>query len=253
MNKVLDGKVALVTGGTLGIGRGVAIALAKAGAKVAVCGRHEEPAKEAIRLIEAAGGESIFIRADVSKSAEVDSMISQIVKRFGRLDIAFNNAGLAAQFKPFHETTEEDYDYTFDANVRGTYLCMRAEVIQMMKQGTGGSIINNSSIQGHIAIATSGHYTASKHALEGFTKVAALDCAKAGIRVNSVAPGVLSEGRLGGGDIPQQFKDYLIAKHPLGRFGTSQDVAGAVIFLASEASAFITGASIPVDGGYMVE
>jgi NAD(P)-dependent dehydrogenase (short-subunit alcohol dehydrogenase family) len=175
------------------------------------------------------------------------------VERFGRLDIAFNNAGVAAQFKPFHETTADDYNYTFDANVRGAYLCMKAEILQMMKQGTAGSIINNSSIQGHIAIATSGHYTAAKHALEGYTKVAALDCAKAGIRVNAVSPGVLSEGRLGGGDIPQQFKDYLIAKHPLGRFGTSHDVAGAVIFLASDASAFITGASIPVDGGYMVE
>jgi len=253
MNNILDGKVALVTGGTLGVGRGVAVGLAKAGAKVAICGRHDDQGKEAVKLIESTGGEALFVRADVSKSAEVDSLIAQTVKRFGHLDIAFNNAGLAAQFKPFHETTEEDYDYTFDANVRGAYLCMRAEIIQMMKQGTGGSIINNSSIQGHVAIATSGHYTASKHALEGYTKVAALDCAKAGIRVNSVSPGVLSEGRLGGGDIPQQFKDFLIAKHPLGRFGTSQDVAGAVIFLASEAAAFITGASIPVDGGYMVE
>ena len=253
MSKVLDGKVALVTGGTLGIGRGVALGLAQAGAKVAICGRRDEQGVDAVKMIEAAGGEALFVRADVSKAAQVDALIEQIVKRFGHLDIAFNNAGLAAQFKPFHETTEADYDYTFDANVRGAYLSMRAEIIQMMKQGTGGSIINNSSIQGHIAIATSGHYTASKHAMEGYTKVAALDCAKAGIRVNAVSPGVLSEGRLGGGDIPQQFKDYLIAKHPLGRFGTSHDVAGAVIFLASDASAFITGASIPVDGGYMVE
>jgi NAD(P)-dependent dehydrogenase (short-subunit alcohol dehydrogenase family) len=253
MNKILDGKVALVTGGTLGIGRGVAIGLAAAGAKVAICGRHDEQGTEAVKLIEASGGEALFVRADVSVSAQVDALIAQIVKRFGRLDIAFNNAGLAAQFKPFHETTEADYDYTFNANVRGSYLCMKAEIIQMIAQGTGGSIINNSSIQGHIAIGTSGHYTASKHALEGYTKVAALDCAKAGIRVNAVAPGVLAEGRLGGGDIPQAFKDYLIAKHPLGRFGTSNDVAGAVIFLASEASSFITGASIPVDGGYMVE
>jgi NAD(P)-dependent dehydrogenase (short-subunit alcohol dehydrogenase family) len=253
MDRILDGKVALVTGGTLGIGRGVAVGLAKAGAKVAICARHDGQAAAAVKLIEAAGAEALFVRTDVSKSAQVDALIAEVVKRFGHLDIAFNNAGLAAQFKPFHETTEADYDYTFDANVRGAYLCMRAEIIQMMKQGSGGSIINNSSIQGHIAIATSGHYTASKHAVEGYTKVAALDCAKAGIRVNAVSPGVLSEGRLGGGDIPQQFKDYLIAKHPLGRFGTSQDVAGAVVFLASEASAFITGASIPVDGGYMVE
>jgi NAD(P)-dependent dehydrogenase (short-subunit alcohol dehydrogenase family) len=253
MNKILEGKVALVTGGTLGVGRGVALALAQAGARVAICGRNEPPGSEAVRAIEAAGGEALFVLADVSKSDQVDALIARIVERFGRLDIAFNNAGVAAQFRPFHETTEADYDYTFDANVRGLYLCMRAEIIQMMKQGTGGSIINNSSIQGHIAIATSGHYTASKHALEGYTKVAALDSAKAGIRVNAVSPGVLSEGRLGGGDIPQQFKDYLVAKHPLGRFGTSMDVAGVVIFLASPAAAFITGASIPVDGGYMVE
>jgi NAD(P)-dependent dehydrogenase (short-subunit alcohol dehydrogenase family) len=231
----------------------VALGLAKAGARIAICARNDAQGAEAVKLIQGAGGEVIFIRADVSKSAQVDSLIEQIVKRFGRLDIAFNNAGVAAQFKPFHETSEQDYDYTFDANVRGAYLCMRAEIIQMIKQGSGGSIINNSSIQGHIAIATSGHYTASKHAIEGYTKVAALDSAKAGIRVNAVSPGVLSEGRLGGGDIPQQFQDYLIAKHPLGRFGTSSDVAGAVVFLASDASSFITGASIPVDGGYMVE
>jgi NAD(P)-dependent dehydrogenase (short-subunit alcohol dehydrogenase family) len=253
MSKILDGKVALVTGGTLGIGRGVAIGLAAAGAKVAICARHDEQGAEAVRLIEAQGSEALFVRTDVSVSAEVDALIAKIVKRFGRLDIAFNNAGVAAQFRPFHETTEQDYDYTFNANVRGSYLCMKAEIIQMMAQGGGGSIINNSSIQGHIAIATSGHYTASKHALEGYTKVAALDCAKAGIRVNAVAPGVLAEGRLGGGDIPQAFKDYLIAKHPLGRFGTSNDVAGAVVFLASNASSIINGASIPVDGGYMVE
>ena len=253
MNRVLEGKVALVTGGTRGIGRGVAVELAKAGAAVAICGRYDAEGHEAVKMIESAGGTAMYVQADVSKSAAVDALISKIVERFGRLDIAFNNAGVAAVFRPFHETTEADYDYTFDANVRGLYLCMKAEVLQMMKQGAGGSVINNSSIQGHIAIATSGHYTASKHAMEGYTKLAALDCAKARIRVNAVSPGVLSEGRLGGGDIPQQFKDYLIAKHPIGRFGTSTDVAGAVIFLASDASAFITGASIPVDGGYMIE
>ena len=253
MNRVLEGKVALVTGGTRGIGRGVAVELAKAGAAVAICGRYDAEGHEAVNMIESAGGTAMYVQADVSKSAAVDALISKIVERFGRLDIAFNNAGVAAVFRPFHETTEADYDYTFDANVRGLYLCMKAEVLQMMKQGAGGSVINNSSIQGHIAIATSGHYTASKHAMEGYTKLAALDCAKARIRVNAVSPGVLSEGRLGGGDIPQQFKDYLIAKHPIGRFGTSTDVAGAVIFLASDASAFITGASIPVDGGYMIE
>jgi NAD(P)-dependent dehydrogenase (short-subunit alcohol dehydrogenase family) len=253
MNRILEGKVALVTGGTLGIGRGVALALAKAGARVIICGRNEPDGHAAVRLIEEAGGTIMFVRTDVSKSAEVDALIAKLVERFGRLDIAFNNAGVAAQFRPFYETTEEDYDYTFDSNVRGAYLCIKAEILQMMKQGGGGSIINNSSIQGHIAIATSGHYTASKHAIEGYTKVAALDCAKLGIRVNAVSPGVLSEGRLGGGDIPKQFQDYLIAKHPLGRFGTSADVAGTVIFLASDLSAFTTGASIPVDGGYMTE
>jgi NAD(P)-dependent dehydrogenase (short-subunit alcohol dehydrogenase family) len=253
MNRILEGKVALVTGGTLGVGRGVALALTKAGVKVAICGRNDPDGQAAVKMIGDAGGEVMFVRTDVSKSAQVDQLIARVVERFGRLDIAFNNAGVAAQFRPFYETTEQDYDYTFDSNVRGAYLCMKAEILQMMKQGGGGSIINNSSIQGHIAIATSGHYTASKHAIEGYTKVAALDCAKLGIRVNSVAPGVLSEGRLGGGDIPKEFQDYLMAKHPLGRFGTSTDVAGAVIFLASDLAAYTTGASIPVDGGYMAE
>jgi NAD(P)-dependent dehydrogenase (short-subunit alcohol dehydrogenase family) len=253
MAGILEGKVALVTGGTRGIGRSVALALATSGAQVAICGRYEAEGKEALGMIEAAGGTGLFIRADIGKSAEVDALIERIVDRFGKLDIAFNNAGVAATFKPLIDTTEEEYDYTFNSNVRGTWLCLRAELRQMVKQGKGGSIINNSSIQGHIAIATSGHYTASKHALEGYTKVAALDYAKAGIRVNAVAPGVIGEGRLGGGDLPDVFKDYLVAKHPLGRFGTSQDVAAAVVFLASDAASFITGASIPVDGGYLVE
>ena len=253
VGRLLDGKVALVTGGTRGIGRGVAIALAEAGADVAICGRYEAEGEEALGMITRAGGSGLFVRADVAKAAEVDALVAAVAERFGKLDIAFNNAGVAATFKPLAETSEADYDYTFDANVRGAFLCMRAEIRQMLKQGTGGAIINNSSIQGHIAIPHSGHYTAAKHALEGYTKIAALDYAKDGIRVNAVAPGVIGEGRLGGGDLPADFKNVLIAKHPVGRFGTAQDVAGAVIFLASDAASFITGASLPVDGGYLIE
>jgi NAD(P)-dependent dehydrogenase (short-subunit alcohol dehydrogenase family) len=141
----------------------------------------------------------------------------------------------------------------FEVNVRGVWLSMKHEVIQFLKQGTGGAIVNCSSIQAHAAIAGSGHYTATKHAIEGYTKLGALDYAPDGIRVNAVAPGVISDGRLGAGEAPKAFQDMLLAKHPLGRFGLGKDVADAVVFLMSDKSSFITGTSLFVDGGYMVE
>jgi NAD(P)-dependent dehydrogenase (short-subunit alcohol dehydrogenase family) len=248
---MLDGKVILVTGGTSGIGRTVALAMVEAGAKVCVTGRRQAEGEEAVALIEKAGGEGLFVQGDVSREADVEAMVARTVKRFGRLDGAFNNAGVGAAGGRLADMDADTFDEMFDVNVRGVFLSLKHEIRQLLKQGTGGAIVNCSSIQAHVTIAGSGHYPATKHAIEGYTKMTALEYAEDGIRVNAVSPGVIGEGRLGAGDLPQEFQDMLRGLHPLGRFGTAQDVADSVIFLLSDKAAFITGSSLVVDGGYM--
>ena len=252
---MMTGKVVLVTGGSRGIGKATARALVAAGAKVVITGRHQDAGDEAVADI---GGEVHFVRSDVASEADIERSVAATVARFGRLDAAFNNAGIGEIAGPLHTLDADTFGSMFDVNVKGTWLCMKHEVRQFLKQaeagrGRGGAIVNCSSIQGHQAIAGSGHYTATKHAIEGYTKVGALDYAKDGIRINAVSPAVIEDGRLGAGEAPQVFKDYLLAKHPLGRFGVGKDVAGAVMFLLSDYASFITGASLPVDGGYMIE
>ncbi len=249
----MEGKVALVTGGSLGIGRATAIRLAQSGAKVAITGRNQPEGDAAVAMIEEAGGEALFVRGDVSNEADIEQAVAETVGRFGRLDAAFNNAGIGEIAGPLADLDASTFDNMFTVNVRGVWLSMKHEIRQMVKQGDGGAIVNCSSIQAHVAIGGSGHYTATKHAIEGYTKVGALDYAADGIRINAVAPGVIEDGRLGAGEAPQEFKDFLLAKHPLGRFGQGKDVAGAVEFLMSDAADFITGTVLFVDGGYMVE
>ncbi|MFN3231557.1 MAG: SDR family NAD(P)-dependent oxidoreductase [Alphaproteobacteria bacterium] len=246
-------KVAFITGGSLGIGRATALELARQGAKVAITGRNQPEGDAAVADIEAAGGEALFVKSDVSFEEDIERAVAETVARFGRLDVAFNNAGIGEIAGPLADMEAETFDSMFGVNVRGVWLSMKHEIRQMLKQGDGGSIVNCSSIQAHVAIAGSGHYTATKHAIEGYTKVGALDYAGDGIRINAVAPGVIADGRLGAGEAPQEFQDFLLAKHPLGRFGKGKDVAGAVAFLMSDAADFITGTVLFVDGGYMVE
>jgi NAD(P)-dependent dehydrogenase (short-subunit alcohol dehydrogenase family) len=248
---MLEGKVILITGGTSGIGRTVALAMVEAGAKVSVTGRRQAEGEEAVSLIEKAGGEGLFVQGDVSREADVEAMVARTVERFGRLDGAFNNAGVGAAGGRLADMDADTFDEMFDVNVRGVFLSLKHEIRQMLKQGGGGAIVNCSSIQAHVTIAGSGHYPATKHAIEGYTKMTALECAGDGIRVNAVSPGVIGEGRLGAGDLPQEFQDMLRGLHPLGRFGTAQDVADSVIFLLSDKASFITGSSLVVDGGYM--
>ena len=248
---MLEGKVILVTGGTSGIGRTVALAMVEAGAKVCVTGRRQAEGEEAVALIEKAGGEGLFVQGDVSREADVEAMVARTVERFGRLDGAFNNAGVGAAGGRLADMDAETFDEMFDVNVRGVFLSLKHEIRQLLKQGTGGAIVNCSSIQAHVTIAGSGHYPATKHAIEGYTKMTALEYADDGIRVNAVSPGVIREGRLGAGGLPEEFQDMLRGLHPLGRFGTAQDVADSVIFLLSDKAAFITGSSLVVDGGYM--
>ena len=245
----LTGKVALVTGGTSGIGRTTAVAFAKAGAKVVVSGRREAEGAETVKLIEEAGGEGLFVRADVAKEADIKALVAATVEKFGRLDIAFNNAGVEIA-GPIPEATEEDFYRVTNINVWGVLASMKHEIPVMLEQG-GGTIINTSSVAGQVGMAGASIYVASKHAVEGLTKTAALEYADKGIRVNAVAPRFIQTDmadRFAGTE--DEMRDYIISLHPLGRPGVTREVADAVVWLASDEASFVTGHSLPVDGGF---
>src|SRR6202795_4808649 len=182
MTTELEGKVGLVTGGTSGIGRDTAVGFAKAGAKVVVAGRRELEGRETVELVRAAGGDGLFVKADVSKAHEVDTLIQNAVERFGRLDVAFNNAGIEGVWVPIISKSEEDWDRTIDINLKGVWLSLKYEIRQMLKQGGGGAIVNMASITGLIGSGGAAAYCASKHGVMGLTKVAALENARSGIR-----------------------------------------------------------------------
>jgi NAD(P)-dependent dehydrogenase (short-subunit alcohol dehydrogenase family) len=249
---ILQDKVALVTGGTSGIGRATAIAYAQQQAKVVV-GRRMDEGEETVRLIKDAGGEAIFVQADVTKEADIEAMVDQAVSVFGRLDIAFNNAGTVGENPSLIEQTQAEYDRTMNVNVKGVWLSMKYEIAQMLKQGSG-SIVNMASAVGIVAYPIQPLYAASKHAVVGLTKAAALQYAKAGIRINGVAPAAIEtdmlEAAIGGQD---EAKAYLAGLHPIGRIGTPLEVANAVLFLSSDLASFTTGETLMVDGGYVAQ
>ncbi|ABA25197.1 NAD-dependent epimerase/dehydratase (plasmid) [Trichormus variabilis ATCC 29413] len=250
---MLKDKVALVTGGTSGIGRATAIAYAKQQAKVVVVGRRIDEGEETVRLIQEAGGEAFFVQSDVTKEADVKAMVDKAVGVFGRLDIAFNNAGMVGENPSLIEQTEAEYDRIMNVNVKGVWLSMKYEIAQMLKQGSG-AIVNTSSGAGVVALPGVPLYTASKHAVVGLTKAAALQYAKAGIRINAVAPGSIEtdmfEAATGGQD---EVKAYITGLHPIGRIGTPLEVANAVLFLSSDIASFITGEMLMVDGGFVAQ
>ncbi|MBW4640869.1 MAG: SDR family oxidoreductase [Gloeocapsa sp. UFS-A4-WI-NPMV-4B04] len=251
---MLKDKVALVTGGTSGIGRATAIAYAQQQAKVVVVvGRRMDEGEETVRLIKEAGGEAIFVQADVTKEADVKAMVDKTVGVFGRLDIAFNNAGTVGENPSLIEQTEAEYERMMNVNVKGVWLSMKYEIAQMLKQGSG-SIVNTASANGVVALPDVPLYTASKHAVVGLTKAAALQYAKAGIRINVVAPAAIEtdmfEAATGGQD---EAKAYITGLHPIGRIGTPLEVANTVLFLSSDMASFVTGETLMVDGGYVAQ
>jgi NAD(P)-dependent dehydrogenase (short-subunit alcohol dehydrogenase family) len=251
MTTELAGKVALVTGGTSGIGRDTAILFAKSGAKVVVAGRREPEGQETVELVRAAGGDGLFVKTDVSKAAEVDALIRKTLEKFGRLDIAFNNAGIEGVWVPMVNQSEEDFDRTININLKGVWLCLKYEIRQMLKQGGGGAIVNMSSIAGLVGSAGAAVYCASKHGVLGLTKTAALETARSGIRINAVCPGAIetsmAERLFGAPEVHQ----YVLGFHPIGRFGTPAEVAEAVVWMCSDRASFMTGQSLVLDGGFL--
>ena len=249
MEKIFKDKVAIVTGGNFGIGRATAVAFANRGAKVFIADWIEDN-NETIKLIETAGGTVKFVHCDVSSMTEVRNMVDKTIETFGRLDYAFNNAGIEGVTANTHECTEENWDRTIGINLKGVWLCMKNEIPEMLKNQKG-VIINCASVAGLSGFAGLPAYTASKHAIVGLTKTAALEYAKQGIRVNAVCPGVIHTSmvdRITGND--KEVEKQYISMEPVGRMGLPEEVAEAVIWLCSDSASFVTGIAMPVDGGF---
>src|ERR1700726_284458 len=244
----MSSPVVLITGALTGIGRATALAFAKEGARVVISGRRDEEGKKLVAELRKLGAEAEFVRSDVRHEEEVRSLVDQTVERFGRLDVAVNNAGTEGTPGPVTEQTAETYKATFDTNVLGTLLSMKHELRVMVAQGHG-SIVNVSSTYGRAGAAGASVYVASKHAGEGLTKAAALEVAESGVRVNVVAPGPIETGMLNRFTGTAEKKAALVAGVPLKRVGTPEEIAQTILFVASDKASFITGASIAVDGG----
>jgi NAD(P)-dependent dehydrogenase (short-subunit alcohol dehydrogenase family) len=244
----MEHPVVLITGALTGIGRAAALAFAQADSRIVISGRHEEAGQALATELRALGAETEFIRADVRHEDEVRDLLDRTVARFGRLDAAVNNAGAEGQVGPITDQSAESYAATFDTNVLGVVLSMKHEVRVMQRQGSG-SIINISSTYGHQGAAGASIYVGSKHAVEGITKSVALELAKSGIRVNAVAPGPTDTGMLTRFTGTPENKAALERGVPMGRLGASEELANAIVFIASDDASFITGHILNVDGG----
>jgi NAD(P)-dependent dehydrogenase (short-subunit alcohol dehydrogenase family) len=248
----MNTKVVLITGALTGIGRAAALAFAKEGAHVVVSGRHDEEGKKLVAELREEGAEADFVRSDVRHEDDVRNLIDKTVARFGRLDVAVNNAGTEGKPGPVTDQTAESYAATFDTNVLGTLLSMKHELRVMVPQGSG-SIVNVSSAYGRVGAAGASVYVASKHAVEGLSKSAALEVAGTGVRVNVVAPGTTDTGMLTRFTNTDENKAALISTVPVKRLATPEEIAHAIAFVASANASYITGASIPVDGGMIAD
>lgn len=249
MDKFFENKVAIVTGGSFGIGKATALAFARRGTRIVVADWIED--KSTMQQIQDTGASVIFVKCDVSKSNEVAEMINTALKTFGRIDFAVNNAGIEGETAPTHECTEENWEKTININLKGVWLCMKHEIISMLKHG-GGAIVNTASVAGLIGFPGLPAYVVSKHGIVGLTKTAALENAKKGIRINAVCPGVIKTemiDRITGKDkvVEKQYEDM----EPVGRMGKPEEVAEAIVWLCSDSASFVTGHALAVDGGWI--
>ena len=251
METIFKGKVAVVTGGASGIGRATSLAFAKQGAKVAVVDWKEND--EMVDLIKDLGSEAIFIKCDVSKAEEVKAMVAKVIAAFGRLDYAFNNAGIEGTQANTFDCTEQNWDKTIGVNLKGIWLCMKYEIPELLKQGKG-AIVNCASVAGLIGFAGLPAYVASKHGVVGLTKTTALEYAKLGIRVNAVCPGVIQTpmiDRLTGKT--KEAIEQFTGLEPMGRFGLPEEIANAVVWMCSDEASFVTGHAMTADGGFVAQ
>ncbi len=241
-------KVAIITGGSSGIGRATALALAKEGVRVVIAARRAKESEETLQLVKEAGGDGIFVKTDITREDEVKQLIELTVGKYGRLDYAFNNAGIWEDSESFVDKTSDTFDKIMNINVKGVWLSMKYEIPQMLKNG-GGSIVNMSSVAGIIGSARS-IYVASKHAVLGLTKSAALEYAKSGIRINAIAPGAIGTETIESVfDLDAKLKEQMISMHPIGRLGKPEEIADAVVWLLSDKASFVVGHTLLVDGG----
>lgn len=248
-----QGKVALVTGGSSGVGRAAAIAFGKAGANVIVAARREAEGRETVELITHAGGAARFIQADVAKSDGTVELMNKAIESYGRLDCAFNNAGTEGKFAPITELTETDWEHTISVNLKAVWLCMKYEIAQMLKQGSGGAIVNTSSWLAKGGLNGSTIYSASKGGLDGMVRPAALEYASQGIRINNINPGIIDTEMLRRFFNPEDENAKPFINHiPAKRLGTSTEVAETVLWLCSDAASYVTGQTIMVDAGYAI-
>jgi NAD(P)-dependent dehydrogenase (short-subunit alcohol dehydrogenase family) len=253
MPGILEGKSALITGGGGGIGRATALAFAREGARLAIADFNEQAAQDTVAQVNAAGGQAMTLTGDVTDSATVQRLVAAVVAAYGRIDCAFNNAGIAgfqvdAAGKRTHEWADESFDRMIGVNLRGVWLCMKHELPQMIAQG-GGTIVNTGSIAGLVGLQTSSAYVAAKHGVLGLTKTAALEYAGDNIRVNAVCPGYIETNMTV--DTMRRRGSEIMAKVPFGRMGKPEEIAEMVVWLSSDRASYVSGACYNVDGGYM--
>jgi NAD(P)-dependent dehydrogenase (short-subunit alcohol dehydrogenase family) len=249
MNTSFARKVAVITGGTSGIGRATAVAFAEQGANVVISGRREVEGAESLSLIQKAGGQGLFVRGDVSEESEVEALVAKTLERFGRLDFAFNNAGVGGEGRATMTATSDIYNRIMDINVRGVFFSMKHQIPAILQSG-GGAIVNNASVLALRPDANSPIYSASKAAVVALTKSAALEVAPKGVRINAICAAIIETDLTKQIRGDEQSRALLMSRHPVGRFGRSEEVAAAVLYLCSPEASFITGVALPLDGGF---
>ena len=250
MSGLLEGKIAVITGAGSGIGRGSALCFAEAGAIVVVSDIDVVGGEATVDLVKESGGVASFIKCDVSKAAEVEALISGVVQAHGRIDCAFNNAGVEGEWAPVHICSEENFDFNYNVNLKGVFLCMKYEIQQMLKQENGGSIVSTASIAGLVGGKNMSAYVAAKHGVVGLTKSAALEYATKKIRVNAVCPGAIKTPMMERLiEEKPKMAAATLAMEPIGRFGEPEEIGRAAVWLCSDQASFVTGHAMPVDGG----